>query len=353
MENIKRLLNRKSFRAKAGEKSMKAVVYSRKEPSGVRLAEDIKVPALETTQVLVRVHCCALNHLDYRKQEAMGGLFTSEDEPVGVEFVGTIERLGWKGGDHVHMFPLAIGDVVFGMSKGAVAEYVVAEASKVSFKLDDMDDEQAAAFPVAGLTALQALKNNGFGEGNTIMIIGAQDAIGVMFAKQAKLLGASKVIGCAEEEHQEFVSSFCSDVAANESASELAAECDLIVDLVSDPAQKRKEGDPPTFFEQCKPSMKKDAKYAQINANPVDMARKLISDQIGFNVQRPGFDAPAVKPRSEELKQLAEWFQKGSLAQAIDSIVPFEQAAIQDAYAKLKANKAQGKLVVRVAHPRR
>lgn len=343
VESLRKMIWRKSYRAKVGDPYMSGLVFAKDENSAkVELASNLKVPKLSTTEVLVRVHCAAINPVDLAGKVA--------SEPVGVEFVGTIEKLGWVRGDKVHMFPFAIGQVVLGMCEaGALSEFVRAEAHKISYRPDGMANEQAAAFSVSGLTAHQALRNNNFSSGQTIMVIGASNATGAMFVRQARLLGASKIIVADFESKLDFLETLDPDAIINLDAEKLTdavapGECNMIVDAVSDP---RNPLDVEPFEPQCYTLLAPNAKFFAVNANPLDQLRKIIADAVGLNVQRRNFDTLFVEPRHEEIEQLAEWFEAGELEQSIDSVINFEDIdAINTAYARLKANEACGKIVV-------
>jgi len=336
-------VSKKNFKAGKGEHAMHAVVYGKE--GQVELANDIKVPGLTTTQVLVKVHCAALNRTDLQNKQP--------GEPLGTEFVGTIEKLGWTKGDKVHMFPFAIGDVVLGMAEGTLADFVCADADKISFVPDEMADEQAAAFPVSGLTAHQALTFNKFTANQTIMVIGASDATAAMFIRQAKLLQAGKIIAVDTGDKESFCESLGADVFIDYESQSLEevvgpAECDLIVDTLSDP--KNKDG---TSFEKAaRGLLVKGGRFVALNANPVDQLRKMIANSVGFNVQRGGYDTVLLTPKREEIKQLVDWFEAGDLQQSIDSTVKVNDIdGLNAAYEKLASRQANGKIVVRVWTP--
>ncbi|GBG34881.1 Alcohol dehydrogenase 1 [Hondaea fermentalgiana] len=346
VESLRHMIWRKSFRAKGGSPSMRGLVFLKEgKERKVELIDDVKLPKLTTTQVLIKVHYAALNSVDLVSK--------APSEPVGVEFVGVIEKLGWVGGDKVHMFPFAIGQVVFGMCEsGALSEFVCGDADKISYRPDGMADEQAAAFSVSGLTAHQGLKFNKFAKGQTIMVIGASNATGGMFARQARLLGAEKVILADYGNKLEALESIDADALVNLDEQTLAevvaeGECNLIVDAISDPRIPLEEGQL-SFETQSYTLLARGGKFLLLNANPLDQLRKIIANSIGLNVQRRGFDTVLLQPNGLEIKQLAEWFEAGLLEQSIDSSIDFEDTeAINEAYKRLQANEECGKIIVK------
>jgi NADPH:quinone reductase-like Zn-dependent oxidoreductase len=261
-----------------------------------------------------------------------------------------VEKLGWVKGDRVHMFPIAVGDLVFGMAFGTVSDFVCAEVDKVHFMPDGMSGEQAASFPVGGLVAWQTLTRHGLAPGQTVMLLGAEQ--GAMFATLAKLMGAAKVIGlCNDPGDQAFCASFCDEVFPLEQLRDKVAEAHLVVDLLSDPskAAARPEQEP-SLYEQAKPLLRKDARFVQLNVGLADLVRRLLSDKLGVSVQKARFHALDLKPipRASELQKLSQWFEQGKLKQPIDSVVPFQEEALLKAFEKLRLGQARGKIVVKM-----
>jgi NADPH:quinone reductase-like Zn-dependent oxidoreductase len=344
--------NRQSWRAKDGAPSMRSLAYTGR--GGMKMTRCV-LPKLKSTQCLVRVLYAGLTEYDYRRGEALGGFLTKEAEPCGLEFCGVVEKLGWVKGDRVHLFPIAVGDLVFGMAFGTVSEFVCAEVDKVHFVPDGMSGEQAASFPVGGLVAWQTLTRHGLAPGQTVMLLGAEQ--GAMFASLAKLMGAGKVIGlCSDASDQAFCARFCDEVLPLEQLRDRVAEVHLVVDLLSDPskAAARPEQEP-TLYELARPLLRKDARFVQLNIGLADLVRRLLSDRLSISLQKAGFHAVDLKPapRASELHKLSQWFEQGKLKQPIDSVVPFQEDALLKAFDKLRLGQARGKIVVKFPPPPR
>ena len=134
---------------------MKAVVYDRYGPPEVLELREREKPAVTEGGLLVRVRAVSLNAMDwyfltgtpYPARLAAGLLRPKRDVP-GVDFAGTVEAVGTG----VKRF--RPGDEVFGGARGTLAEYVCAREDRVALKPANVTFEQAAAVPVAGLTAL-------------------------------------------------------------------------------------------------------------------------------------------------------------------------------------------------------
>src|SRR5262245_7564324 len=140
---------------------MRAVVHQQYGPPEVLRVTEVDQPVVTDNGVLVRVGAAALNPLDWHGMTgtpyvaSIGGLRRPQDERLGVGLAGTVEAVGKE----VPRF--RPGDEVFGTATGAFAEYVVAREDRIGPKPANLTFEQAAAVPVAALTALQALRDKG------------------------------------------------------------------------------------------------------------------------------------------------------------------------------------------------
>lgn len=174
---------------------MKALVRHRYGGPGVVHVEEVERPALEDDRVLVRVHASSLNKLDWHTLRgwprlfrliSRGGTLRPKDPLLGVDFAGVVEAVGSAVDD------LEVGDEVFGGRDGAFAEYVA--ATNLVRKPANVSFEEAAAVPIAGLTALQALRDHGqLQAGERVLINGASGGVGTLAVQIAKALGAAHV----------------------------------------------------------------------------------------------------------------------------------------------------------------
>ncbi|HUI63125.1 MAG TPA: NAD(P)-dependent alcohol dehydrogenase, partial [Steroidobacteraceae bacterium] len=179
---------------------MKAAVYREYGSPDVIRLEDAARPDMEDDQVLVRVHAASVNPLDWHYMRGTPyvmrpevGLRYPSDTRLGVDFAGTVEAVGPK----VTRFHL--GDEVFGGKTGAFAEYVsVRESRAIALKPTNISFEQAAAVPIAALTALQALRDKAhIRPGQQVLINGASGGVGTFAVQIAKVLGAQVTAVCS------------------------------------------------------------------------------------------------------------------------------------------------------------
>lgn len=220
-----------------GTPLMKAIVYRCYGSPDVLKLEDIAKPSLADDRMLVKVHAAAVNPLDwhYMRGEpylvrAIAGIGAPNSIHMGVDFSGTVESVG----KNVTRFKP--GDAVFGGRDGAFGEYVsVAEKGSVTLKPANVTFEQAAAVPIAAISALQALRNKGHVQaGQSVLINGASGGVGTFAVQIAKADGA-KVTGVCSTRNLEMVRSIGADQVVDytkEDFTQGTQRYDLIIDTV-------------------------------------------------------------------------------------------------------------------------
>jgi NADPH:quinone reductase-like Zn-dependent oxidoreductase len=170
---------------------MKAAVYTRAKSGKVLQLKDLDQPIPKDNEVVLRVRAASVNPLDWRMKE----------KRPGVDVAGEIVAVG------ASVTQFKPGDAVFGGGKGAFAEYACAPAAKLAPKPESVSFEQAAAIPIAGLTALQALRDKGHLQpGQKVLINGAAGGVGTFAVQIAKSFGAD-VTGVCSTKNLEFVRS--------------------------------------------------------------------------------------------------------------------------------------------------
>jgi NADPH:quinone reductase-like Zn-dependent oxidoreductase len=184
-------------------------------------------------EVLVRVHAASVNPVDVANRER--GLLTGQPPFVlGYDVSGTVEAVG----PGVTLY--ARGDEVFGMlpfphGHGAHAQYVVAPTRVFVPKPETLDHVQAAAIPLAGLTAWQALVDTaGIGEGSRVLINGAAGGVGHLAVQVAKARGAY-VIALASAANAAFVRSLGADEVIDYAATDFTdgvGDLDVVLEVI-------------------------------------------------------------------------------------------------------------------------
>jgi len=179
---------------------MKAILQTKYGSPDVLQVADVEKPTPKENQVLVKVHAASINAGDYRIIRAdpffirlMGGGFLKPKDPrIGSDLAGRVEAVG----ESVTQF--RPGDEVFGCGAGAFAEYALAKDTRLVLKPANRSFEEAAAVPVAALTALQGLRDAGkIQSGQKVLIQGASGGVGIFAVQLAKLFGAEVTAVCS------------------------------------------------------------------------------------------------------------------------------------------------------------
>lgn len=177
---------------------MKAIVYYKYGSPDVLELREIDKPAVADDEVLVRIHASSVNPTDWYGMIGLyiarldGGLSKPKDPRLGVDFAGVVEAVG------ANVSQFRPGDEVFGGRSGAFAEYVtIREQRGIAPKPVNITFEQAAAVPVAALTALQGLRDKGqLQPGQKVLINGASGGVGTFAVQIARAFGAEVTAVC-------------------------------------------------------------------------------------------------------------------------------------------------------------
>lgn len=217
--------------------TMKAIRYYCYGDADVLVHADVERPRPDANEVLVKVKAASVNPLDWHFMRGspffmrLGTGLGAPDVPrLGVDFAGTVASVG---ADVTRFNP---GEDVFGGQAGAFSEYlVIAEDHALVHKPEEVSFEQAASVPIAGLTALQALRDHGqLRAGQKVLINGASGGVGTFAVQIAKSMGA-EVYGVCSTRNVEMVRSIGADYVFDykkENYTESDEKFDLIVDMV-------------------------------------------------------------------------------------------------------------------------
>ncbi len=216
---------------------MKSIEYRCYGSPDVLELRDIEKPTPADDEVLVKIRAASVNPLDWHYMRGspyfmrLGvGIGAPTNTRMGVDFSGTVEAVGK---DVTNFEP---GDEVFGGGNGAFAEYLtIREGRGVTLKPANLTFEQAAAVPIAGVSALQALRDYGKVQpGQKVLINGASGGVGTFAVQLAKFFGA-EVTGVCSTRNLEMVLSIGADHVVDytqEDYTESGEHYDLIIDMV-------------------------------------------------------------------------------------------------------------------------
>jgi NADPH:quinone reductase-like Zn-dependent oxidoreductase len=328
----------------AGATPMKAAVHYCYGSPDVLRYEDVAKPVPRDDEVLVKVHAASVNPFDWHALEGTpyfmridAGFGKPDDPRLGVDFAGTVEAVGKS------VTRFKPGDEVFGGRFGALAEYVaVRETRAIALKPGNVTFEQAASVAIAGITALQALRDRGhIHAGDKVLINGASGGVGTFAVQIAKSFGA-EVTGVCGTRHVELVRSIGADHVVDytrEDVTQGAARYDLVLDNVATHS-----------VPQFKRVLNPNGVYVMVgSATPGNWFGWLENPLEGllvspFTTQKFGMMLAELKP--DDLAALGALMQTGKLTPVIDRTYKLSEAS--EALRYLERGHARGKVVVTV-----
>ena len=322
---------------------IRAVVYCEFGPPDVLTVETIEKPVPDDDQILVRVRAAAINPVDWhfmRGTPYIGrmsmGLRVPSGTRIGVDYSGVVEAVGRN------VTEFKPGDEVFGGRNGALAQYITARADRaVVHKPANITFEQAAGVSVAGITALQALRDRGrLQPGQRVLINGASGGVGTFAVQIAKALGAH-VTGVSSTRNVELVRSLGADHVIDytkENFTEGTDQYDLIIDNVANHS-----------LSNLRRVMKPKGTYVMVGGpsgrwiDPLPRAlgavvvSKFVDQDMRFFISQL---------KKEDLALLAQWMAEGKVKPVVDRLYPLD--SIRPAMAYLETGRARGKVVITV-----
>jgi NADPH:quinone reductase-like Zn-dependent oxidoreductase len=323
---------------------MRAVVYSQYGGPDVLQLADVEKPTPGPNQVLVKVHAAALNPVDWHfvrgtpfviRLATRGVMKPTYQRRVGCDYAGTVEAIG------TGVTGFVVGDAVFGLGEGTVAEYLTVPADRVVMKPTRVSFEEAAAVPLAALTALQILRDKANVQpGQQVLIVGAGGGIGSFAVQLAKHAGAT-VTGVQSTGALDLVRSLGADRVIDYTKEDFTtgnARYDAVVDNVctrqlSDVLRVVKPGG--IFVPNGGGSPERGLSLGGVVRTLA--IRPFIGQKIAFAI---------TKPNRNDLQHLANLIEAGSITPVIDRCFPL--AATADAFRHLEAGHAHGKIVITV-----
>jgi NADPH:quinone reductase-like Zn-dependent oxidoreductase len=328
----------------AGATPMKAIVHRcYGSPDVIRL-EDIPKPTPKDDEILVRVHAASVNPLDWHYLEGTpymvridGGFGKPDDPRLGVDFAGTVEAVGKQ------VTRFKPGDEVFGGRFGALAEYVaVREQRAVALKPANMSDEQAAAVAIAGITALQALRDKGhIRAGQNVLINGASGGVGTFAVQIAKSYGAT-VTGVCSTRNVDLVRSIGADHVIDYTREDFTTgtqRYDLILDNVGTHS-----------LLEYKRVMNPDGVYVMVGSTTPGNWFGWLVQPVEASILSPftsqKFGMMLADLNRDDLATLATLMQSGKLTPVVDRTYKLSEAP--EALRYLEKGHARGKVVVTV-----
>lgn len=317
--------------------SMRAVVQQTLGGPGVLSVQQVSRPEPLPTEVLVKVYAAGVNPVDW-KTRAGGGMAGVLGEPpfiLGWDVSGVVEKVGFG------VTTLQEGDEVYGMpwfprAAGGYAEYVTAPARQFARKPSSISHEQAAAVPLAALTAWQVLVDTAHVRaGQRVLIHAAAGGVGHLAVQFARHLGAH-VIGTARSSRHEWLTKLGANELVDYTAvrfEDAVADVDVVVDLIGD----LHENTGTRSLEVLRPG-------GLLVAVPAGVSPELAAAAEAKDVRVTPF---LVEPDGPALTAIGALIDNGEVVVEVEEVFALERAA--EAHERGEGNRTRGKLVLRVA----
>src|SRR2546425_1824192 len=303
--------------------TMKAVrIHSFGGPDVLRF-EDVPVPKPGTNEMLVRVHAAGVNPVDWKIRQGLLGQGPLP-QMMGSDFSGVVEALGSGVRD------FRVGDAVFGIvaeESGSYAEFATAPESRVARKPAALDHLQAAALPIASLTAWQALFDTAqLQAGQKLLVHAAAGGVGGFAVQFARWKGAH-VIGTASAQTASFVRQLgASEIIDYRSAKfeEVARDIDVVLDTIGGDTQER------------------SWKVLKRGGMLVSLVQPPSPEKAAAHGVRGAFLIS--KPRGDQLARIADLVVSGQVKVIVEKVLPLREA--RQAQELSQSGHAHGKIVL-------
>jgi NADPH:quinone reductase-like Zn-dependent oxidoreductase len=321
---------------------MKAIVQDAYGSADVLQLREIERPVVGDGEVLVRVHAAGIDQgvwhlmagLPYLIRIAGFGLRAPKNPVRGLDVAGRVEAVG----ENVTEFQP--GDEVFGTCNGSFAEYACARADRLAPKPANLTFEQAAAVPISGYAALQAVRDQGkVRPGQRVLIIGAGGGVGTFAVQLAKAFGA-EVTGVASTTKAELVRSIGADRVIDYTREDFADgrnRYDVILDIAGNRS-----------LSHLRRALTREGTLVIVGGEGGGKWLGGIDRQFRAHLLSPfvrqKLGTWISKERPEDLEELRELLEAGTLMPIVDKTFPLSE--VPEAIRYLREGRARGKVVI-------
>jgi len=325
---------------------MKAILSTQYGPPDLLTFQEVDPPTPKDDQVLINVRAASVNPYDWHRMTGSPGLRKEYGEPapnnpaIGTDMAGIVVAVGKA------VTGFEPGDEVFGRAIGSFAEYACSRERSIVHKPSNVSFEAAAAVPIAGLTALQALRDYGqIQAGQRVLINGASGGVGT-FAVQLARAFDTHITGVCSTGNVALVRSIGADEVVDYTQrdfTEAVQQYDLILDTVGNHSVED--------YERC---LKPEGICVLVGTTEELRAQMKARTGMDFMAlmaegYKPPEGAPKIvpmltRPTKEELMTLAQLLESGKVVPVIGKTYRLDQTA--DAMAYMGTKHARGKLVI-------
>jgi NADPH:quinone reductase-like Zn-dependent oxidoreductase len=322
---------------------MKATVYYNYGSPEVLKCEEIEKPTAGDNEVLVKVRAASVNPYDWHFMRGMpyfvripAGLRKPKDKRLGTDVAGAVKAVG----RNVTQFKP--GDEVFGLCRGALAEYACTSESALAIKPDNVTFEQAACVPLAALTALQSLRDEGkIQPGQKVLINGAAGGVGTFAVQIAKSYGAD-VTGVCSTRNMDMVRSIGATRVIDytqEDFTKSGQRYDLILDTVGNHS-----------LLACRRVLNPKGIYIMVGGPTgrwmISLLARLAAALVLSQVVSQRLVMVLAKPGQEDLTIMRELMESRKVTPVIDR--SYTLSEVPEAIRYLEEGHARGKVVITV-----
>lgn len=328
---------------------MKAMVYHQYGSPDMLGLEEVEKPVPGKGEVLVKVYATSITAGDWiflKGENFMvrlmaGGITKPTKIILGVDMAGRVEATGpgvtqFQPGSEVY------GEI-FSAGLGGFAEYVTVPEKLLALKPKNLTFEQTAAVPVAGMTALQGLRDKArLQAGQKILITGASGGVGTFAIQLARHFGAEVTATCSTGKI-DFIRSLGVQHVADYSQEDITKngqQYDAILDI----AAYRP-------FSDYKPILKPDGRYIMVGGSFENIYRRMFLGPFASMMGKQTFDGVMQKSDQKDLLVLKELLEAGKIVPVIDSCYPLEEIA--KGFRRIGDRHVQGRVVITVTQDNR
>jgi NADPH:quinone reductase-like Zn-dependent oxidoreductase len=320
---------------------MRAITYREYGAPDVLELSEIEVPAVADDEVLLRVAAASLNPFDWHFMRgkpyfvrAQAGLRRPKQTRLGADVAGTVEAVGRAVTEY------RPGDEVFGHAAGAFAEFVCGRPKNLAPKPASVSFEEAATVNIAGLTALQGLRDIAhLRAGRHVLVNGASGGVGTFAVQIATSMGAEVTAVCSTR-NLELVQSLGAAHTVDYTEEDFT-DTDRRYDVILDTVATK----PPSA---CRRILQRDGTYVAVGSlsmgDWIGPLTFLAGVRLAGMFRSQAMSSVLATTNSEDLRTLGDLVADGSVRPVIDRVVPLEDTA--DAMAYVEAGHARGKVVV-------
>ncbi len=324
---------------------MKAIVYHKYGPPDVLELKEVEKPTRKDDEVLIKVQAAAVNYADWALLTGkpfvvrlMGGLLKPKNKILGADIAGRVEAVG----KNVTQFQL--GDEVFGdiseCGWGGFAEYVCARESALALKPSNVTFEEAAAVPLAAVTALQGICDKGqIQPGQKVLINGASGGVGSFAVQIAKALGGEVTAVCSTRNLEMARSIGANHVIdyTQEDFTQNEQRYDLII-----------AANGYHSLSDYKRALSPEGIYVCSGGSMAQIFQSMLLGPLMVIGGRKKMGNVAAKPKQKDLVFMKELLEAGKVVPVIDKRYPLSETA--EALRYLGEGHAKGKVIITVEH---